>query len=501
MTTTENVPAHNDSAHTGPLAGEHRLLIDGHLVEASDGATFENIDPSTGEVAGYASAATHDDMERAITAARRAFDDGLWANDVDLRVRCLTQLHEALGEERERLRRIVVTESGSPIALTHAVQLQQPLDEVEYWARMARDFEYETEWPTHQARGVTYRRRIRYEPMGVVAAITPWNYPLYLNVSESVPALAAGNCVILKPAELTPWSGLELGRIIAEKTDIPPGVFNVLTTGSVEVTERLTTDSRIDMVTFTGSTATGRRVLAAAAPTVKKTFLELGGKSAHVVLDDADLEATLPSAAVICAHAGQGCTFSSRLLLPRSRYEEALPILKAAFEQVRPGDVWDYSTIHGPQVSARQRTNILAAIEAGVASGARLLTGGHAVADRAGFYVEPTVVYDVDPHSSLAQEEIFGPVLCVIPYADEDDAVRIANSTIYGLAGEVSSGSEERALAVARRLRAGNVAVNGGQYFNVSTPLGGYGQSGLGRRNGEEGFREYMELKAIGLPG
>ncbi|MCZ2816309.1 aldehyde dehydrogenase family protein [Modestobacter sp. VKM Ac-2984] len=485
---------------SGPLAGERRLFIDGELVLASDGGLIENIDPSTGEVAGHAASATAADMERAIAAARRAFDDGRWSGDPGFRSHCLRQLHEALLEERERLRRIVVTEAGSPIALTHGVQLQQPIDEALYWSEKAVSFEYEEEWPAHESRGQMHRRRIRYEPTGVVAAITPWNYPLYLNVAESLPALAAGNTVILKPASLTPWSGLELGRIVAEKTDIPAGVFNVVTTDSTDVIEMLTTDPRVDMVTLTGSTATGRRVLAAGAATIKKTFLELGGKSAHVVLEDADLMQVLPNTAAVCSHAGQGCTLSTRLLLPRSRYDEALRILQAVFERVPVGDVWDPAVIHGPQVSARQRDNIVAAIDAAVAAGARLLTGGHAVTDRPGYHVEPTVLVDVDPSSAVAQEEIFGPVLCVIPYDTVDEAVEIANSTIYGLAGEVSGGTDEGALEVARRLRAGSIAVNGGNYFSVTTPLGGYGQSGLGRRNGDEGFREYMELKAIGLP-
>ncbi|WP_350001532.1 aldehyde dehydrogenase family protein [Pseudarthrobacter sp. WHRI 8279] len=497
MTTTQDNFVANAS---GPLEGERRLFIDGQLVDASDGGLFENIDPSTGEGAGYAANATEDDMERAIAAARRAFDEGVWANDPKFRSRCILQLRDALEEEKERLRRIVVTESGSPIALTYGVQLQQPLDEPTYWAEMAREFAYEEEWSPTTSRGAVSRRRIRYEPMGVVAAITPWNYPLYLNVSESIPALAAGNAVILKPASLTPWSGLELGRLVAERTDIPAGIFNVVTTNTVAVTEMLTSDPRIDMVTFTGSTSTGRRVLASGAPTIKKTFLELGGKSAHIVLDDADFTKVLPGAAVVCAHAGQGCTYSTRLLVPRSRYEEALPILKAVFEKVPVGDVWDPSVIQGPQASAKQRNAILTAIESGVASGARLLTGGHAIEGRAGYYVEPTILVDVDPYSAVAQEEIFGPVLCVIPYDTEDEAVTIANSTIYGLAGEVSSASDDRALEVARRLRAGNISVNGGAYFDVSTPLGGYGQSGIGRRNGEEGFREYMELKSIGIP-
>lgn len=497
MTTTQDTFITTGS---GPIEGERRLFIDGQLVHASDGGLFENIDPSTGKSAGYAANATEDDMERAIAAARRAFNEGVWASDAEFRSECILQLQDALEEEKERLRRIIVTEAGSPIALTYSVQLQQPLDEPAYWAKMAREFVYEEEWSPTTSRGAVSRRRIRYEPIGVVAAITPWNYPLYLNVSESIPALAAGNAVILKPASLTPWSGLELGRLVAERTDIPAGIFNVVTTNTVVVTEMLTSDPRVDMVSFTGSTSTGRRVLASGAPTIKKTFLELGGKSAHIVLDDADFTEVLPGTAVVCGHAGQGCTYSTRLLIPRSRYEEALPILKAVFENVPIGDVWDPSVIHGPQASAKQRDAILAAIESGVGSGARLLTGGHAVEGRAGYYVEPTVLVDVDPYSAVAQEEIFGPVLCVIPYDSEDEAVEIANSTIYGLAGEVSSASDERALEVARRLRAGNISVNGGMYFDVSTPLGGYGQSGIGRRNGEEGFREYMELKSIGIP-
>ncbi|MBO0982605.1 aldehyde dehydrogenase family protein [Rathayibacter sp. SD072] len=496
-TTTTTSPAATGS---GPLAGEGRLLIDGALVDASDGGTFDNIDPSSGLVVGVAASATADDMERAIAAARRAFEESDWATDPEFRSRCLLQLHEAIVDEQEHLRRVIVTESGSPISLTYAVQLKQPMDETRYWAEMARDFAYEQELEPHENRGRVSRRVLRYEATGVVAAITPWNYPFYLDVAESVPALAAGNAVILKPAQITPWSGLELGRLVAERTDIPAGIFQVVTTSDHDVTEMLTTDPRIDMVTLTGSTATGRRVLAAGAETVKKIFLELGGKSAHVVLEDADFATVIPGAAVVCSHAGQGCTLSTRLLVPRSRYEEAQAILKATFERVPVGDVWEMGTLQGPQVSAKQRDSILSAIEAGVAEGAKILIGGKALEGRDGFFVEPTVLVDVDPDSSVAQEEIFGPVLCVIPYDDVDEAVAIANSTIYGLAGEVSGGSEESALAVARRLRAGNISVNGGMYFSVSTPLGGYKQSGLGRRNGEEGFREYMELKAIGVP-
>lgn len=484
---------------TGPPQGETRLLIDGELVAASDGGLIDNVDPSTGEVAGFAADGTAEDMERAIAAARRAADAGGWARDPEFRYRALMQLHSALIEEEERLRRIIVTESGSPVMLTHAVQLTQPIKEVKYWAEMARDFAYEEEWPDHVSMGIPARRRIRYEPIGVVAALTPWNFPFYLDVNESIPALAAGNTVILRPSQLTPWSALELGRIVAEKTEIPAGVFQVVTTSSYDVAGLLTSDPRVDMVTFTGSTEVGRDVMAAAAPTVKKLFLELGGKSAHIVLDDADFQTVLPYAAGISYHAGQGCTLATRLLVPRSRYEEAQEYLKQIFAHIPVGDVWDPTVLHGPNVSARQRDKILAAIQNGIEEGARVLVGGKAI-DRPGYYVEPTVLVDVDPDSVVAQEEIFGPVLVVIPYDSVDHAVEIANSTIYGLAGEVSGGTEEGALAVARRLRAGSISVNGGGYFGESTPLGGYGQSGIGRRNGVEGFREHMEMKAIGLP-
>jgi acyl-CoA reductase-like NAD-dependent aldehyde dehydrogenase len=487
-------------ADTGPLAGETRMLIDGALVDASDGQFFEVTDPSTGQVAGMAANGTPEDMDRAIAAARRAFDDGVWSNDSAFRARCLGQLHTALTEDLERLRRVIVTESGSPVALTRAVQLVTPLQDLAHWAEVASNFQYEH---VLDDGGDGTRRLLRYEPTGVVGAITPWNYPFYLNLAETAPALAAGNTVVLKPAQLTPWSATEIGRAVAERTDIPAGVLNIVSTATRGVSSQLTRDPRVDMVSFTGSTATGKQVIEAAASTIKKVFLELGGKSAHIVLDDADFERVLPPTAfAICSHSGQGCTLSSRVLLPRSRYEEGLEILAATFRQIPIGDVWHPGVLQGPQVSADQRDKVLRLINSGRASGGRVLVGGGIPADLPmGYYVEPTLIADVDPMSELAQEEVFGPVLVVIPYDTVDEAIAISNSTIYGLAGEVSSASNERALSVARRMRTGNVAVNGVSYFGVRTPLGGYRQSGLGRRNGDEGFKEYMELKAMGLPG
>jgi aldehyde dehydrogenase (NAD+) len=343
---------------------------------------------------------------------------------------------------------------------------------------------------------------IRRDPVGVVASIAPWNYPLMMAAWKLGPALAAGNTVVLKPAPDTPWSATTLGRIVAQHTDIPAGVVNVVASSDHALGEILSSDPRVDLVTFTGSTATGRRVMECASATVKKVFLELGGKSAHVVLDDADLAKVLPAVATVCTHAGQGCAIPTRLLLPRARYEEGLALAKASFEKLAYGDPTNPAHLMGPLVSRRQRDRVLGYIEKGRREGARLVTGGGVPKHLPkGFYVEPTLFADVDPGATIAQEEIFGPVLAVIPYEGDDDAVRIANHSIYGLSGAVTSASEERALAVARRIRTGTLSVNGAMWFDVDTPFGGYRQSGVGRENGLLGFEEYLETKVIALPG
>jgi aldehyde dehydrogenase (NAD+) len=490
------------SSGTGVLAGDHRMLIDGELQTTGSGKLFDVINPATEEVAGQATDGTVADMERAVGAARRAFDTTDWSRDVEFRYHCLIQLRDALAEEKERLRRIVVTEVGTPIATTHSIQLEFPLMEAGHWPEFGRGFEYWRNTGVHEGIGGGATRILQYDPVGVVGAITPWNCPLYLNVAESVPALMAGNAVVLKPAQLTPWSGSELGRIVATKTDIPPGIFNVVVSNANEVGAALSSDPRVDMITFTGSTATGRKVLAAAAPTVKKVLLELGGKSSHIVLDDADLRSCLPmAAAAACSMSGQSCTLSSRILLPRSRYAEGIEMLKATMEAFPYGDPWDPNVFQGPQISETQRQKVLRLIKSGLDSGATLITGGGVPARLPkGYFVEPTLLSDVDPASQITQEEIFGPVLTVSPYDTEDEAIAIANNTIYGLSGEVSSADEKRALRVAARVRTGTMTVNGGSYFGVTSPLGGYKQSGLGRRNGVQGFEEYLEIKTIGLP-
>ena len=485
-----------------PLRPETRNLIDGQLVPASNGGTFENINPATEEVLGTCADGTKEDVLAAIGAARRAFDETSWSTDAALRRRCLVQLADALKEAREELRSIVVHEAGSPILLTYSVQCDVTIGQFGYWAELAGNYAYEQPMTEIRFLGQPQRRLLRREATGVVGAITPWNFPLYLNLTKLGPALAAGNTVVLKPAPDTPWSATALGRLIAERTEIPPGVVNVVASSDHQVGEILATDPRVDLVTFTGSTATGRRVMECASATVKKVFLELGGKSANIILDDVNLAQALGGVATMCTHAGQGCALTTRLLLPRSRYAEGIELAKHAFEHWNYGDPTDPKNLQGPQVSRRQQERVLAYIERGRRDGARLVTGGGVPRHLSkGFYVEPTLFTDVDPDSTVAQEEIFGPVLVVIPFEDDDDAVRIANDSIYGLSGAVTSASEARALDVARRIRTGTLAVNGGMWFDVDTPFGGYRQSGVGRENGRLGFEEYLETKVIALPG
>ena len=486
---------------TGVLAGDERMLIDGELQHTASGATFDVIHPASEQVAGKATDGTVADMERAVGAARRAFDTTDWSRDVEFRYRCLIQLADALEANKERLRRIIVTEVGCPITVTGS-QVDEPINEVRHWAEHGRAFEYLVDNGVHETPLGPAHRKIAYQAAGVVGAITPWNVPFYLNIAETMPPLMAGNTVVLKPAQLTPWSGTELGRIVAEETDIPAGVFNVVVSNANEVGAALTADPRVDMITFTGSTATGRAILAAGAPTVKKVLLELGGKSAHIVLDDADFTSCLPLASMMaCVMSGQSCILPSRILLPRSRYEEGLEMLKASMENFPIGDPWQPGIMQGPQISEAQRQKVLGLIKSGLDSGGRLITGGGIPENLpVGYYVSPTLIADVDPDAKIAQEEIFGPVLTVTPYETDDEAISIANNSIYGLSGEVSSADVDRAFDVALRMRTGNVTINGRTHFGINSPFGGTKQSGLGRRNGEEGFKEYLQSKTIGMP-
>ena len=478
-----------------------RMLIDGELVEAGGGRTFENINPATEEVIGVVPDADRTDAELAIAAARRAFDRTGWSTDTELRRRCLIQLRDALRAEVETLRPMVVAESGTPVRLTHAIQLEGPISFIDHYIDLLGRYEFEGRLPDKSIYGAPTSRLRRREAVGVVAAITPWNYPFYLNLAKVAAALAAGCTVVLKPAPDTPWSALALGEIAARHTDLPAGVLNVITTADNGVAEILATHPSVDAVTLTGSTATGRKVMAAAAPTIKRVTLELGGKSAAILLDDADLTSIIPGlAGGICVHAGQGCAALSRLLVPRARLEEAVQLAKASLAAMPWGDPTDPNNIMGPVINAAQRDRILGYYESARHDGRIVLGGQPSERFERGYYVEPTLITDVDPKSPVAQEEIFGPALVVLPFEDDEDAIQIADSTIFGLSGAVYSGDLNRSLAIARRLRSGTVGVNGAHWFDTSTPFGGYKQSGVGREWGTEGLEEFLETKIISVP-
>jgi aldehyde dehydrogenase (NAD+) len=484
------------------LQGEERMLVDGALVEARSGKGFDNINPATEEVLGQVSDGGAEDMDLAIGAARRAFDETNWSTDRAFRQQCLRQLHDAIVAEQELFRSELVAEVGCPIAITYGPQLDAPLEDGLLWpAKTIDDFEWERELPTGEAFGMRSWRKVVKEPAGVVGAIIPWNYPFEVTLQKLGQALATGNTMIVKPAPDTPWNATRIGRLIAEQTDIPAGVVNVLTTSDNAVAEQLVVDPRVDLISFTGSTSVGRHIMAMGAPTMKRFFLELGGKSAQIVLDDADLASAVGGAAFVCVHAGQGCAMMTRLLVPRARYDEAIEILEAGFAGITYGDPTDAGNLQGPQISAKQRERVLGYIEKGVQEGARLVLGGGRPAHLPkGWYVEPTMFADVTNDMTIAREEIFGPVQLVIPFDDDADAVRIANDNVYGLSGMVYSGSEERALAVAKQIRAGTVGVNGGVFYGADAPFGGYKASGYGRQGGYEGFNQYLETKTISGP-
>ena len=483
---------------------EPRMLIDGELVDGEAG-TFENVDPATEEVLGEVADASKADMQRAIGAARRAFDETDWSTDRALRKRCLGQLHEALVAEKESLREELILEVGCPRMLTHGPQLDAPLaDALTYPAKLIDEYPWETDLGDAfvSLTGRMTGRKVLREPVGVVGAIVPWNFPFEVSIHKLAQALATGNTVVLKPAPDTPFNATRLGRLVLESTDIPAGVVNVVTASDPLVGEELTLSPKVDLISFTGSTAVGKRIMEKGAATMKRLFLELGGKSATIVLEDADLAGACLIGIAPCMHAGQGCAMPTRLLLPRSRYAEGVAILEAMYKGIVPGDPQEPGTLCGPVISAKQRKRVRGYIQKGIDEGAKLLVGGtDAPAGRErGFWVKPTLFVDVDNAMTIAQEEIFGPVLVVIPYEDEDDAVRIANDSVYGLAGNVMSGSLERAMAVARRLRAGFIGVGGCAAYGADAPFGGYKASGIGRQNGIAGFDQYTEIKTVGYP-
>jgi aldehyde dehydrogenase (NAD+) len=485
------------------VSGESRLLIDGKLVNATGGRTYPNVNPATEEVIGQVADATREDMDRAIGAARRAFDTTDWSTNLAKRAKCLRQLHAALTKHKEESRAQIVAEVGTPIMLTHAVQQDSCIQDMLWDIECAEKYSWEHELGVHEFFGSKSKRRVVREPIGVAGLITPWNFPFMLNLSKIVPALMAGCTAVLKAAPDTPWSATWIGKLIAEETELPPGVLNIVTARDpAEVGDQLTGDPRVDVISFTGSTVIGKHIMRRCADSLKRVFLELGGKSAQIFMDDADLLKLVPAAgAMICMHGGQGCAITTRMLLPRSRYAECVEALKVAYQNLPYGDPTVMGNIMGPLINAKQRERVLGYIEKGKAEGARCLVGGGRPAKLTkGWFVEPTLFVDVAPDATIAQEEIFGPVLSVIPYDPEEDAIRIANNSKYGLSGAVHAGSLERAMRVAKRIRTGTMSVNGGGWFGPDSPFGGVKESGIGREHGVAGFEEYLQIKTIGYP-
>ena len=488
------------------FTGERRMLIDGKLVDAVSGKTFDNINPATEEVLGQVADAGAEDMRQAIAAARRVFDETSWSTDHKFRQRCLLQLQEALEKDKEEMRAELIAEVGAPYAITFGPQLDVPLSESILWpAHYIDEFKWDRDLVTSNTFGMVSKRYVWKEAMGVIGAVTPWNYPFEVVANKLAQIIATGNTMVLKPAPDTPWNATRIGRLIAEQTDFPAGAINIITSSDHLVGEELTLSPMVDQISFTGSTATGKRIMEKGAASLKRVFLELGGKSATLVLDDLDEQqffAAVAGGAGVCTHAGQGCAMQTRMLLPRSRYDEGVEILVNAMSQFPYGDPTDPTNMMGPVISERQRDRIEGMIRAGVEEGAKLVLGGERPAHLPkGWYVAPTVFADVDNSMSIAQDEVFGPVIAVIPYDDEADAIRISNDSHYGLSGGIQTSNVERGLAVARQLRTGSVNINTSAWHGADAPYGGYKDSGIGRQNGFEGFEQYVETKIVSQPG
>ena len=468
---------------------EH-LYIGGKWLKPSGTGTIDVIDSGTEAVMGRIPEGQAADAEAAVEAAKLAFDS--WAaTPAATRAGYLQKIAANLKARTEELAAAISGEVGMPLKLSRAIQVGSPVYNWNAYAKLAREFEFET----RVGNSLVVR-----EPVGVVAAITPWNYPLNQITLKVAPALAAGCTVVLKPSEVAPLNAFMLAEAIHE-AGLPAGVFNLVSGYGPVVGEIIASHPFVDMVSFTGSTRAGKRVAELAAASVKRVALELGGKSASVVLDDADFPTAVKSSVAACyLTSGQTCSAHTRLLVPKARYEEVRALAKAAAEAFTVGDPRSEDARLGPLASAVQLSRVREYIERGIAEGAELVTGGAQLPEglSEGFFVRPTVFGRVHPKATIAQEEIFGPVLSIITYEDEEEAIRIANDSLYGLGGAVWAGSDERAIAVARRLRTGQVDINGGAW-NMHAPFGGFKQSGYGRENGVYGLEEYLEYKSMQL--
>ncbi|MBL8384360.1 MAG: aldehyde dehydrogenase family protein [Burkholderiales bacterium] len=466
-----------------------KLYIDGAWVSGSGGKSIDVINAATEEVMGRIPEGTVADAQAAIAAARAAFD-GWAAVPAARRGEYLAAIQAGIKARADEFARTITGEVGVPYKLAQRVMVGNPVNTFGMYAALAGSFEFEK---------TVGNSLIVREPVGVVGAITPWNFPLHQIALKVAAALAAGCTVVLKPSEVAPLNAFMLAEIIHE-VGLPKGVFNLVSGYGPVVGEALAASPEVDMISFTGSTRAGKRVSELAAQTVKRVALELGGKSAAIILDDADLATAVKATVSYCyLNSGQTCAATTRMLVPASRYEEAAKIATEVAAGFTVGDPMGDARL-GPLISAVQRERVRAYINKGIEEGAQLLTGGAEPPEGQprGYFVKPTVFGKVTPAMTIAREEIFGPVLSILTYRDEADAVRIANDSVYGLAGTIWSKDEERAKAVARRVRAGQIDINGGP-FNPMAPFGGYKQSGNGRESGVYGLEEFLEYKSLQL--
>ncbi len=477
-------------ATAAEVQARDKVFIGGEWVEPEASGTLEVVNSTSEETMGSIPACTAADADRAVAAAREAFES--WSQtSLQERADYMSAISAGLAERMDEIAATISQELGMPLTLSKMIQAGLPIAQFGAMPKLLEEVRWEEE---------IGNSRVLREPVGVLGAITPWNYPLNQIACKVAPALAAGCTVVLKPSEIVPLNAFILAEVI-EAAGLPAGVFNLVTGTGPVVGEAIAGHPGVDMVSFTGSTRAGRRVSELASATVKPVAMELGGKSPNVILDDADLSKAVPDGVGKCyLNSGQTCSALTRMLVPREKLAEAEQIATQAAESFTPGDPFEDGTRLGPLVSETQRERVRGYIEKGEAEGAKLLTGGAAAPEGLdkGFFVRPTVFSEVTPEMTIAQEEIFGPVLAIQPYDGEDDAVRIANDTAYGLAGGVWSADQERAISVAKKIRTGQIEINGGA-FNPLAPFGGYKQSGHGRENGRYAIEELLQVKSLQL--
>ena len=464
------------------------LYIDGSWVEPNGEGTIEVINPASEGVIGSVPVGSESDANAAVEAARAAFT-GWSESTIDERSNYLNLLSSALKDRGEEIAELITSEVGTPIEYSRMAMVGTPRVVSRSYAKILDGFAWEEE---------IRNSIVVKEPIGVVAMITPWNFPLHQIIGKVAPAIAAGCTMVLKPSKEAPLNAFILADILDE-IGLPNGVFNLISGHGREIGETLASHPEVDMVSFTGSTNAGVRVSELAAPSVKRVTLELGGKSANIILDDADIPRAASSAIYSCfANSGQECSALTRLLIPEDSREEVVEVIASKIGRYTVGDPMDGTSKCGPLVSKRQQESVSRYISTGIDEGATLVAGGEGMPDDldSGFYVRPTVFADVTPEMTVFREEIFGPVLCITTYSNVEEAIELANDSEYGLSGGVWSGDESRAMKVARKLRTGQVSINGGA-FNVTAPFGGYKKSGLGRELGVHGMEEFLETKSI----